>query len=159
MYEKISVALLLFAGACATDDDNAVEKEREQREEQAERRQEKGDAKELGRDLEKAGDDVGDAVKDAGEDVKDAAKDAGSAVAEGVKEVGEDLSDAAVTARVKAALAHDEDLDDARIDVATENGVVTLTGSAASLGDKMHATSVARVIKGVDRVENKVEIH
>lgn len=157
--EKLTFVAILAVAGCAAEDDKATQKEVDQRQEQAERQAPEGDAKDLGRDLEKVGADMGDAVEEAGDGVGDAAKDVGNAISEGVKEVGEDLSDAAITTRVKDALAHDKDLEGAKIDVETVNGVVTLRGSTQSLGARLHATSVARVIRGVERVENKIAVN
>lgn len=71
---------------------------------------------------------------------------------------GDAVSDATITAEVKSALAADPKLAALKIDVDTENGVVTLTGPAPDEQSKSRATQIAAAPKGVMRVENRLEV-
>ena len=68
------------------------------------------------------------------------------------------VDDATITAKVNAALAADKDLSAVRIDVDTKNGVVTLTGPAPSAEASAQATKIAKNVKGVTSVENKLTV-
>ena len=67
-------------------------------------------------------------------------------------------TDAAITASVKTRLLADERTKGFDINVDTYNGVVSLTGGADSMADKMAATEVANDADNVVRVENKLII-
>ena len=67
-------------------------------------------------------------------------------------------TDAAITASVKTRLLADERTKGFDINVDTYNGVVSLTGGADSMADKMAATEVANQADNVLRVENKLTI-
>lgn len=65
-------------------------------------------------------------------------------------------TDAAITASVKTRLLADERTKGFDINVDTYNSVVTLTGGADSMADKMAATEVVAQVEDVVRVENKL---
>ena len=67
-------------------------------------------------------------------------------------------ADAATTASVKTRLLADERTKGFDINVDTYNGVVTLTGGADSMADKMAATEVVGQVDDVLRVENKLTV-
>jgi hyperosmotically inducible protein len=71
---------------------------------------------------------------------------------------GDAVSDSTITAEVKTALAADPQLAALKIDVDTNNGVVTLTGPAPDEQSKSRATQIAAAPKGVMRVENRLEV-
>jgi hyperosmotically inducible periplasmic protein len=71
---------------------------------------------------------------------------------------GEKVDDAAITASVNASLARDKDLSAIRIDVDTQDGVVTLSGLAPSASAKEHASEVAHKVAGVQSVNNQLTI-
>jgi hypothetical protein len=73
-------------------------------------------------------------------------------------DAGAKVSDATITAEVKSALAADPQLASLKIDVDTDNGVVTLSGPAPSEEAKSRATQIAAGPKGVMRVENRLEV-
>jgi hyperosmotically inducible periplasmic protein len=107
----------------------------------------------------------GSAASNAKRDAKDATASAGAAAdraAENTKSMGataaNKVDDASITAKVNAALAADKDLSAAKIDVDTQNGVVTLSGPAPSASAKEHASTVARGIKGVTSVNNQLTV-
>jgi hyperosmotically inducible protein len=70
--------------------------------------------------------------------------------------VGAAISDTAITAKVKAKFATDQRLKSSDIDVTTNNGVVTLTGSAATSGAKEAAENLAANVSGVHTVNNQL---
>lgn len=71
---------------------------------------------------------------------------------------GEVLDDAGLTAKVDAALAADARTSALRIDVATREGEVQLSGYAKSPAEKSAATEVARNVAGVARVRNEIDV-
>ena len=74
------------------------------------------------------------------------------------QKAGNAVSDSTITAEVKTALAADPQLSALRIEVDTNNGVVTLTGPAPDEKSKSRATQIAAGPKGVMRVENRLEV-
>jgi hyperosmotically inducible protein len=69
---------------------------------------------------------------------------------------GAAVSDTATTAKVKERLAGDKRLADARISVTTNNGVVTLTGTAPTADASNAAEEAAESVKGVESVDNQI---
>lgn len=75
------------------------------------------------------------------------------------KSAGEQVDDSAITARVKTALARDLGAGDSiRTDVETFRGTVQLNGFVDAADKKERATSIARNVKGVQRVENNLVV-
>jgi hyperosmotically inducible protein len=70
--------------------------------------------------------------------------------------VGAALSDTAITTKVKAKFATDSRLSGADLSVETNNGVVTLTGSAPSATAMHAAESLAANVSGVRSVNNQI---
>jgi hyperosmotically inducible periplasmic protein len=71
---------------------------------------------------------------------------------------GQYADDSAITARVKTALAADKAANLTRIEVATTNQVVSLTGIVQSPEQKRRAEEVTKEISGVRRVQNNLQI-
>jgi len=67
-------------------------------------------------------------------------------------------SDLVLTARVKAKIAVDEQLRTSHIEVATHDGVVTLTGDIDSQDAKARAIALAKDIKGVRDVTDMIAV-
>ena len=78
----------------------------------------------------------------------------GDEVGAAMTSAAEGLSDAWLTARVAASLRFDRTVDAERIDVSTQDGVVTLSGQVPTAADKAEAAAVAAAIDGVKRVED-----
>jgi osmotically-inducible protein OsmY len=78
----------------------------------------------------------------------------GDEVGAAMTSAAEGLSDAWLTARVAASLRFDRTVDAERIDVSTQDGVVTLSGQVPTAADKAEAAVVAAAIDGVKRVED-----
>ena len=68
------------------------------------------------------------------------------------------VTDTLVTGKVKTAITADEGMKDADVSVKTENGVVTLTGTAKSPDQVTLASALAQRQEGVSRVENQVAV-
>ena len=68
------------------------------------------------------------------------------------------VDDAALTADVKAKLAAAPSLKDATVNVVTSAGVVTLTGTALKPTQKGTASLVAKAVKCVKKVDNRMTI-
>ena len=68
------------------------------------------------------------------------------------------IDDATISTRVKTALLNDPDVGLLRIDVATFNGVVTLSGSVRSTVERDRAVQLARKINGVSDVKTQLQI-
>ena len=70
--------------------------------------------------------------------------------------IGAAMSDTVITGKVKAKFADDTRLKNARINVTTTNGVVTLAGSAPSSDAASAAKDLAAAVEGVKSVDNQV---
>ena len=68
------------------------------------------------------------------------------------------VDDAALTADVKSKLAAAPSLKDVAVNVATTGGIVTLTGTALKPTQKGTASLVAKAVKCVKKVENRMTI-
>ena len=68
------------------------------------------------------------------------------------------VDDGAITTKVKAAIAADKDVSAIKIDVDTQNRVVTLSGPAPTVTAKERASEIARNVKGVNSVNNQLTI-
>ena len=77
----------------------------------------------------------------------------GSSAALGVSGSIEDM---AITASIAAGFAKDTDLSAIKINVDTKNGNVTLYGPAPTAAAREKATTIAKSIKGVNTVDNKL---
>ena len=93
-----------------------------------------------------------------GDRAGEAARDTGNAMERGVENTGDAISDAAITASVNAELARDNDLSALGIDVDTENGRVTLSGTAPNDAARERATQLASSVRGVTSVDNGLRV-
>lgn len=87
----------------------------------------------------------------AGSELKQDATRAGASVADGA-------ADIAITTKVKAALAGDDQLSALAINVDTTNKVVTLSGPAPTQAAADRATSLARAVENVIEVKNLLTV-
>jgi hyperosmotically inducible periplasmic protein len=118
----------------------------------------KGEQRSAGQKL----DSMASRAKEEAQDAAARAKAAANKLGEGTKSMGagaaDKADDASITTKVNAALAADKDLSATKIDVDTKNGVVTLTGPAPSASAKDRATDIAKNVKGVSSVNNKLSV-
>jgi hyperosmotically inducible protein len=70
--------------------------------------------------------------------------------------LGAAVDDTAITAKVKERLSSDDRLQAATINVETNNGVVTLSGSAPSAEARTAAEELARNVAEVQGIDNKI---
>ena len=68
------------------------------------------------------------------------------------------LGDTRTTTRVKTAIYNEPELKVMSIHVATEDGVVTLSGAVKSRAERAKAVQVARKVEGVKQVKNDLTI-
>ena len=94
----------------------------------------------------------------AGDAVRDATQKAEASGAKTVQSLAGKADDAAITASVSAEFAKDADLSAIRIDVDTKDGNVTLYGPAPTAAARDKATILAKSIKGVMSVSNKLTV-
>jgi hyperosmotically inducible protein len=106
-------------------------------------------AENTGEKIEETAEKAGDKIGDLADKTKDKVDD---------MNVGEAVDDASTTAKVKLALAKDDQVAAYRIDVDTNNGVVTLTGNVKSRAEANRAVQVAESIKGVKRVNSDLKV-
>ena len=94
----------------------------------------------------------------AGEAVKDATQKAEADSSKAAESMAGKADDVAITASVAAGFAKDSDLSAIKIDVDTKNGNVSLYGPAPSATARDRATSIAKSVKGVNSVDNKLVV-
>lgn len=153
-----SVALMLALSACGKSDqpktagqqlDSAIAKTEQAGAEarvKTEQSAERAKAK-----TEEAFANAGAALKSATQNVQTSAKEAAS-------RAGEKMDDMSITTSVSAGLAKDPDLSALKINVSTQDGAVTLNGSAPTEASRERAGSIAKTVNGVRRVENKLVV-
>lgn len=71
---------------------------------------------------------------------------------------GRNVTDATITAKVKSKLASSAETSALNINVDTNAGVVTLTGTAQTQAEKAEAEQLARNTEGVTRVVNNITV-
>jgi hyperosmotically inducible periplasmic protein len=98
------------------------------------------------------------ALANAGAALKDATQNAEASGKEAAGKAGDKLDDMTITAAVSVSLGKDPDLSALKINVDTKNGAVTLNGTAPSQAAVDKATAIAKAIKGVSSVDNKLQV-
>ena len=94
----------------------------------------------------------------AGDAIKDEAQKAEAAGKNSAASVSATVDDIAITASVSSEFAKDADLSAIKINVDTKNGAVTLNGPAPSAAARDKATTIAKSVKGVVSVDNKLVV-
>ena len=74
------------------------------------------------------------------------------------KTAGRTIDDATTTASVQGKLTSEKASNFTRINVDTERGVVTLNGVVQTVEEKSRAESLARMVEGVSKVNNNLQI-
>jgi len=72
--------------------------------------------------------------------------------------LGQNIDDTTVTTSVKAKLAADKGSSVTRVQVDTNRGVVTLTGTVESSADRARAEQIVRGVSGVRGVANNLQV-
>jgi len=110
----------------------------------------------------KAGDKTADATTKAGAKTKNATEKAGDKTKDAVSSADDkasaDVTDAAITSAVKTKLLGDGKTPGLKIDVDTNDGVVTLSGDVPTGAEHLNALRLARGTKGVKRVVDKITV-
>lgn len=74
------------------------------------------------------------------------------------RSAGQTVDDAGITAKVKAALLAESNVDGTKINVDTFNGRVTLKGEVPNQGQIDRAMQVTKGIEGVKEVDNRLTV-
>ena len=99
-----------------------------------------------------------DAAHDAKVKTEAATQEAKAKSERAADESGEVLSDAAITSAVKTKFLAEPGVSGLKIDVDTNDHVVTLTGTVKSKAEVEKAMTIARDTKGVKRVVNRLKV-
>jgi hypothetical protein len=125
----------------------------------------RGDNRTVGQRIDSGVSTAQRAGADASRSAKDATASAGAKLGSAADDTrtmgasaGAKVDDASITAKVNASLAKDKELSAVKIDVDTQNGVVTLSGPAPTATAKERASQIARNVKGVSSVNNQLTI-
>ncbi len=92
------------------------------------------------------------------QDLQAAATDMKREGEQAVQAMSDSASDLAITAKIKAALAADDQLSAVGIHVDTIDAVVTLQGPAPTMEAAARATVLARAVNGVSDVRNMLTV-
>ena len=104
----------------------------------------------------KIGDKTSAAATRIGEKTTVAATKIGQKTTVAANKVEHTLSETAVSAKIKAKMALDDDIKARAIDVSTHGTTVTLSGTVASKAERARAVEVARQTAGVTRVVDEL---
>ena len=107
---------------------------------------------------ETAGQQIDRAAQTAGERLDRAATEASEKSREAAAKAANALDDAAITAKVKAALFAEPGLKMLQIDVATQDGVVTLAGTVDTQVLHERAVQIAGALMGVRKVVDRLVV-
>ncbi|MCC6209151.1 MAG: BON domain-containing protein [Gammaproteobacteria bacterium] len=101
---------------------------------------------------------MGKSIDQAVEKVGDEMDDVSSMIVEQGDKAGNEINDSAITTKVKAAILSEPGLSVLQVNVDTEGGVVTLSGSSDSQENIERAKEVAGAVSGVKEVDNRMEM-
>lgn len=96
-----------------------------------------------------------EAIKVDAQKAQDSSKTAIDKAADKISVTAQDI---AITTAISAALAKDPDLSAIKIDVDTKGGAVTLNGPAPTTAARDKASVLAKAVKGVMSVDNKLVV-
>jgi osmotically-inducible protein OsmY len=68
------------------------------------------------------------------------------------------VDDSVITSKVKTEMATNKEIKAHNITVNTSKGVVTLSGTAATMDESLKAAQIARNVAGVKSVENDIRV-
>ena len=98
------------------------------------------------------------ATKKGAQKTENAAEKTADKTKEAAGTTGEAITDAWITTKIKADYVNEDALKGSDINVDTNNHVVTLKGTVASLAGKTRAQEIAKTTKGVNRVINELTV-
>ena len=90
--------------------------------------------------------------------MKDAANKAQASGKSATSKMADTMDDVSITAAVSAELVKNADLSALTINVDTKNGNVTLNGPAPTAAAKEKAATLAKAVKGVTSVDNRLVV-
>ena len=99
-----------------------------------------------------------EAKDDARTAVMGAAAEAKDKMSSAADKAGNKADDARISSSVKAGLAAEKEVSAARIDVDTQDGVVTLSGNVPTAAAKARANEIAHGVKDVKSVNNQLTL-
>lgn len=119
--------------------------------------------KDVQNEMKEMGDEISTDYKDTGQETNEAEHGIDTdKIKRGIKEAGKSIAefgeDAALTTKIKAKLAAAEGVPALSIDVDTNNGVVTLSGTVSSSDQIGKAVEIAKSVQGVRKVISTVQI-
>jgi hyperosmotically inducible periplasmic protein len=115
-------------------------------------------AKDAKRESKETAREAKDAAHDAKHDAKHSTSKASQKGRETAGTVGETVTDGWITTKVKSSFIGEDALEGSDIDVDTNDGVVTLTGTVASQAGRARALAIAKQIEGVKSVKDELKI-
>lgn len=115
-------------------------------------------AERTGDKLDHAADKAGNAVDNTVDKADNLAELTGDKVERAAEKTGDFMNDSLITTKVKAELLGDDAVESGDISVATENGVVTLSGFVVSQENAMYAIEVTEKVEGVQSVSDKLKV-
>jgi hyperosmotically inducible protein len=68
------------------------------------------------------------------------------------------MDDATITARVKTVLLNDQQISATKIDVATTDGIVTVSGTVKTQAEAARAVELAKQVTGVREVKSALQV-
>lgn len=119
---------------------------------------EKLDDSTVGQQIDNSTATVQSAATEMKNDAQVAANDMQAAGSRAADSVAATATDMAITTKVNAALAADDQLSALKIDVDTEAGNVALTGTAPDEASRERATTLAAAVDGVVTVDNRLTV-
>lgn len=176
MKTKAHLAMALLAlmplAACQPDGREAVEAERDAQGntsihidgDEVEREMDQAGAKleQVGDQVQAGAEQVGEQLDRGAEQVQAGAEQVGEALGREAErleaQVGPILDDTAITAKVKAKLIADPEINSFHIDVDTVDGRVALNGKVSSQEQRAEAEDLARGTEGVRQVVNLIQV-
>jgi hyperosmotically inducible protein len=107
---------------------------------------------------EKAANKTAEGLGTAAEKTSEAAGTAADKTKDAASKTADAASDTWITTKVKTKFVGDKALKGSSIEVSTNNGIVTLTGTVSTEAQRKHAITVAKATKGVKDVEDKTTV-
>lgn len=101
---------------------------------------------------------VDDAASDAGRDADAKTDEAQRKAGDATDSAGDAAGNAALTTKVKTSFLANDSISGLKIDVDSNNGVVTLTGTVPTAAEKALAVKVARGTDGVKSVVDRLKV-